>query len=413
MIVFVVSCVCISMWVLLLRHVGATKTSQPTYRGFSEALSFSLISRYLEVGDPEAMNCELGDMLDKFLWASVRYEVRKDRSNYFKPRGYLTDYLADEAVKAIEANRNNPFFMYLAFTAVHSPLQALKSDYDSLSGHTDMSHCEKVYGAMLIALDRAVGKVLDSLKRLGLADNTMVIFTSDNGGPSYVKHRDINAPYRGWKATFFEGGMKVPFLMTWPSVLPTGVAFMPVVSHVDIFPTIMQLAKPSSGPMAEASVDSVDVDGVDLMSAVLLHSAPVPANVNTNSPAYAASLLHTSSSSSSGDPAPTLELLHKQLYWRSSHYEVMRRGKWKLQVSHHRPAKLWLYDLVKDPAEETNLAYAPAFNAILKEMRGFMAEERKLHREPLWPSLSESPVMIDKLWSDDYEEGDEYIYWAN
>ena len=96
----------------------------------------------------------------------------------------LTDYLADQAVAAIEANQKNPFFLYMAFTAVHTPLSALKTDYDSVSHlYPSWSHCDKVYGAMLLALDRGVGKILDSLRRLDIDKNTMVVFTSDNGGP--------------------------------------------------------------------------------------------------------------------------------------------------------------------------------------------------------------------------------------
>jgi len=338
-------------------------------------------------------------MLDKFLWANVRYEVRKDRGEYFKPRGYLTDYLADEAVKAIAANRNSPFFMYLAFTAVHTPLQALQSDYDRFSG-SEMSHCEKVYGGMLLALDRAVGKVLAALETQGLADNTMVVFTSDNGGPSYVQHRDINAPYRGWKATFFEGGVKVPFLMRWPNVLPAGAAFTPVTSHIDLFPTIMQLAKPAASSVEEHAALTGDIDGVDLVPHVLQQHVTIPANGNCNDPAFVTTT------------AP-LNLLHEQLYWRSSHYEVLRKGHWKLQVSHHRPRKYWLFNMSKDPVEEYNLAYTPAFKSDLVSMQQSLLVERRQHREPLWPSLSESPVLIDKLWAEEYVEGDEYIYWAN
>ncbi len=120
----------------------------------------------------------------------------------------MTDYLTNEAVEAIQANRNRPFFMYLSYNAVHTPLQALKSDYDALSHIED--HTLRTYAAMIVALDRGVGKVLDELKAQGLDENTIVIFTSDNGGANYVGLPDINEPYRGWKATFFEGGIHAP-----------------------------------------------------------------------------------------------------------------------------------------------------------------------------------------------------------
>ena len=140
-------------------HVGATNDTRPLDYGFDEYLGFSLIARYLGRGDPRSMDCMVGDMLDEFLWANARYYVVKDKGPAFEPNAYLTDYLADEAVAAITANKNNPFFMYMAFTAVHTPLQALKEDYDALPSHIT-EHCDRVYGAMIVSLDRAIGVFL-------------------------------------------------------------------------------------------------------------------------------------------------------------------------------------------------------------------------------------------------------------
>jgi arylsulfatase A-like enzyme len=121
----------------------------------------------------------------------------------FEIDGYATDYFAEEASKAIIANKNRPFFLFFSPSAIHSPLQALKDDYDKLA-HID-NHCDRVYAAMIVAADRAVGKVLATLKEQGLEDNTLVILTSDNGAPNMVSRAHVNDPYRGWKATFFEG----------------------------------------------------------------------------------------------------------------------------------------------------------------------------------------------------------------
>ena len=120
----------------------------------------------------------------------------------------MTDYLTDQALAGIRANRNRPFFMYLAYNAPHTPLQALKSDYDALSHITN--HRERVYAAMVVALDRGVGRIMNELKAQGLDDNTLVVFSSDNGGANYVGLPHINKPFRGWKLTFFEGGIRVP-----------------------------------------------------------------------------------------------------------------------------------------------------------------------------------------------------------
>jgi len=145
-----------------------------------------------------------------------------------------------EAVKAIRANRNRPFFMYLAFNAPHTPLQAAKADYDALPQIKD--HRLRVYGAMVRSLDRNIGRVLDELKAQGLDENTLVIFTSDNGGANYIGLPEINKPYRGFKATFFEGGVHVPFFVRWPKALPAGTRTDVRAMHIDIFPTVADAA---------------------------------------------------------------------------------------------------------------------------------------------------------------------------
>jgi arylsulfatase A-like enzyme len=108
--------------------------------------------------------------------------------------------------------------MYLAFNAPHTPLQSTREDYDALPHIAD--HATRVYAAMIRSLDRNIGRVLQHLKDQGLDDNTLIIFTSDNGGAHYIGVPDINKPFRGWKATFYEGGIRVPFFMKWPQGLP-------------------------------------------------------------------------------------------------------------------------------------------------------------------------------------------------
>ena len=139
---------------------------------------------FLPEDDPNVVNAYLPwDPIDKFLWAILDYAASfnesSERDNWFEPKGYLTDYYTDEALKVIEANKNRPFFLYLAHWGVHTPLQALKSDYDKLT-HID-NHIERVYAAMIMSLDRSVGRIVESLEANGLSDNTWIIFTSDNG----------------------------------------------------------------------------------------------------------------------------------------------------------------------------------------------------------------------------------------
>lgn len=351
-------------------HLGETAGARPEARGFDETLGFLPgASMYLPKDDPQAVNAlQDFDPIDKFLWANLPFAVTNNGSKRFAPAQYMTDYLANEAARAIAANRNRPFFMYLAFNAPHTPLQALKSDYDALASIDD--HRLRVYGAMIRALDRAVGTVLAALRQHGIEENTFVIFTSDNGGANYVGLRDINRPYRGWKATFFEGGIHVPFLMKWPAAVPRGATFAAPVGHVDIFAT----ATAAAGAVPP---QNRVLDGVDLIPFVTGKAAGSP---------------------------------HASLYWRSGPYKTLRAGDWKLQVS-GTPKKNWLFNLKDDPTERHNLAASrPDKEAeLLSQLARVDAEQRR----PLWPSLLEGPIAIDHPLDTPERSGDEYIYWSN
>jgi arylsulfatase A-like enzyme len=351
-------------------HLGGTPTTAPEARGFDEALAFYAgASMYLPTRSPNVENSMQDfDPIDKFLWANLPFGVRYNGSKQFEPSEYMTDYLAREAAHAIEANKNRPFFMYLAFNAPHTPLQALKTDYDALGQISD--HRLRVYGAMIRGLDRGVGVVLDALKANGLDDNTLVIFTSDNGGAGYIGLPEINKPFRGWKATFFEGGLHVPFFIRWPGHVTPGSKFNRPVGHVDIFAT-------AAGAAGAAMPQDRMMDGVDLV--------------------------RFASTGATNDP-------HKSLYWRSGDYKVLLSEGWKLQVS-ARPDKTWLFDLNKDPAEKQNLADAvPAKTA---ELKAILAKIDAEQAKPLWPSLLEGPIVIDTPSSYPVNPTDEFIYWAN
>jgi len=351
-------------------HLGEVEKFQPAAQGFDESLGFySGASMYLPEDDPTVVNSKQDfDPIDRFLWANLPFAVRKDGSGPFEPSGYMTDYLADEAARAIAANRNRPFLMYLAFNAPHTPLQALKSDYDALAGIEN--HTERVYGAMMLGLDRAVGRVLDALAESGLEENTLVFFTSDNGGANYVGLPALNRPFRGWKMTFFEGGVHLPFFVKWPRVLPAGRENAAPVAGIDIFAT----AAAAAG--AALPADRV-IDGVDLV--------PFATGAKPGRP-------------------------HEVLFWRSGHYRVVRAGDWKLQLS-ERPAKAWLFDLAQDPTERTNLAEAQP--ARVAELTALLDAHDATQAAPLWPSLLEAAIRIDPPLGAPESPADEYVYWAN
>jgi arylsulfatase A-like enzyme len=351
-------------------HLGETDVARPDHRDFDEALGFLAGgSMYARPGDPSVEESRQDfDPIDRFIWANLPFAVTWNGSRRFYPNEYMTDYLGDHAVKAIHANRNRPFFMYLAFNAPHTPLQALKSDYDALPQIKD--HRLRVYGAMIRALDRNVGHVLAALKAEGLEKNTLVVFTSDNGGANYIGLPDINKPYRGFKATFFEGGIHVPFFMRWPTKIPAGKTYAFPVAHTDIFPTA---AGAAGAPMPKDRV----IDGVDLVPYLNGAQQGVP---------------------------------HRTLFWRSGPYRTLLDGQWKLQDD-GRLNKIWLFDLKADPTEKHNLAAGNP--AQVKTELAVLEQINAQQHESLWPSLLEGPIHIDHPLSYPNKPGDEYIYWSN
>ncbi len=349
-------------------HLGGTSGSRPEDQGFDESLYMSGIL-YLPENSPDVVNAKLGfSPIDHMLWASAWYSAQFNGGPEFQPKGYLTDYYTDEAINVIEANRNQPFFLYLAHWGIHNPLQAKKEDYDALSHIED--HSLRVYAAMIMALDRSVGRIMDALEANGLDENTLVIFTSDNGGAPYLGLPDINHPYRGWKTTFFEGGIHVPYFISWPLVIPPGTSYDNPVSHFDIFATAVEAA---GGSLPDDRV----MDGVDLIPYVTGADTGVP---------------------------------HETLFWRSGHYQVVLSNGWKMSVS-DRPDKVWLYNLTTDPTEQTNLADSEP--AKVAELQALLDAHNLEQAEPMWPSVLEDPVTIDKTDKELMLEDDEYIYWPN
>ncbi len=349
-------------------HLGAAEPFQPQNQGFDEWVGFYPgAALFLPVDDPDAVNLRQDfDPIDPFLWANLNYAVRWNGSERFPPQGYMTDYFADQAVAAIEANAERPFFMYLALNAPHTPIQAHRADVEALDFIEDERL--RVYAAMVLAVDRAVGRVRAALEAQGIADNTIVVFSSDNGAPGYIGFPDLNAPYRGWKANFFEGGIRVPMLVEWPDRIAAGSRVSAPAAHVDLFAT----AAAASGA---ALPDDRVIDGVDLVALSQAESPPPRA-----------------------------------LFWRSGHYRVLLDDGWKLQVSEH-PPQTWLFDLNTDPTEQTDLFEAePArADAMRAQLDAINAEQA----DPIWPSLVEPPIYVDKHLLQERSRDDVYVHWPN
>ncbi len=351
-------------------HLGDGTGMRPEQHGFDESLGFMIgAQKYLPDASPDVENSlQDFDPIDRFLWANLPFSVQYNGSAPFHPDRYMTDYLTAQAQAAITANRNRPFFLYLAYNAPHTPLQAAKADYDALPQITD--HRTRVYAAMIRALDRGVGQVMATLKAQGLDQNTLVIFTSDNGGAHYIGLPDINRPYRGWKATFFEGGVKVPFFMRWPAQIAAGKIVNGPVSHFDIFATAGNVA---NAPMPHDRA----IDGVDLLPFI--------------------------KGKAHGNP-------HGTLFWRSGAYRVVRDGDWKLQ-SLDLPHQDLLYDMKSDPTEHHDVA--AQHRDVVERLRGLLAQHDSTSVKPGWPSLIRSPIAIDRPLGTPPKAGETYVYRSN
>jgi len=349
-------------------HLGRGEEFDPTSQGFDESLLMAS-GLFLPEDDPNVVNAKLDfDPIDKFLWARMQYAASYNGSDWFEPGGYLTDYWTQEAQKAIRANKDNPFFLYLAHWGIHTPLQATKEDYEAVGNI--QPHRARVYAAMMRAVDRSVGDIMKTLEEEGIADNTIIVFSSDNGGAGYIGIPEVNAPYRGWKLTLFEGGIRVPMLMRWPARIPAGTDIASPVAHIDVMPTLVAAG--------EGTIPgSVEIDGKNLL--------PLATGATTEDP-------------------------HDAIFWTSAHYRVVRKGDWKLQLS-ARPEKAWLFNLADDPTEQTNVAEAEP--GIVSELTALLDAHSAGSREPLYPHQAEFPVAVDKTRAERFEDGDEIVYWPN
>ncbi|ADE53530.1 sulfatase family protein [Coraliomargarita akajimensis] len=254
---------------------------------------------------------------------------------------YLTDRLGRQASEFIENHKDEPFFFYLAFNAPHSPLEA-KAAYKSRVAHLE-SEALKMYGAMVISMDEAIGGVLDTIDRLGLAEDTIVAFASDNG-PSYAYSVEWPEDWpkellgsaghlRGFKGQQWEGGIRVPYILRWPGHLKAGQVYEEPVSTLDLYPTFCAAA--------EAAIpEDTHLDGVDLL--------PFVQGVKEGQP-------------------------HEALYWQWNDSGAIRKGKWKLATWKDMH---WLYDLDADESESKDLAkqYPEVVAELSNDLNAFIAE---------------------------------------
>jgi arylsulfatase B len=255
---------------------------------------------------------------------------------------YLTDAFTREAVDFIDRHDDKPFFLYLAYNAVHSPLQGADK-YMKKFAHIEDVH-RRIFAAMLANMDDSVGAVMSQLRKSGLEENTLVFFLSDNGGPTR-ELTSSNLPLRGEKGQMYEGAIRVPYMVQWKGKIPAGKVYHQPVSSFDIYATAVANSAGVTVPE--------QVEGVDLV--------PFLTGEDRGRP-------------------------HETLFWRQGGKAAMRHGDWKIVRMGKRlqagRAKWELYDLSKDISEQTNLADAQP--EILSELIARWNEMNSEMADPLF-----------------------------
>lgn len=214
-------------------HLGYSESDHPNQRGFEEFYGFEVGSRsYFPMKNP------------------LKKQMLQHNGERVVFEGYMTDVLGDQSIKYIEENKEKPFFMYLSYNAVHTPMEAKKEHLEKYKNHP-----RQKLAAMTWSLDENIGKLQAKLKELKLDKNTLIYFLSDNGGAA--NNDSSGGPLKGWKGNKFEGGHRVPFVVSWPSVIKAGQVFTGLSSSLDIFTTSMAAA--------HINKEELQLDGVDLL----------------------------------------------------------------------------------------------------------------------------------------------------
>jgi len=327
-------------------HLGSTPETWPNSHGFDRFYGFysgciDYFSHRYYWGDPKIVNY---------------HDLWSDRTEVFEDGQYSTELFTREAVRFIRDHRSQPFFCYAPFNAVHYPMHAPRRYVERFP---NLARERRMYAAMLAALDDGVGQLTGELRDLGLFENTLVIFTADNGATREARAglnqrpatAGSNEPFRGNKFSVFDGGMHPPMAMHWPGVIPKGKVVDQLGSHLDLLPTIAKAAG------ASLPADRT-LDGFDALP------------------------LATSGARSS----------HDALYWSIGGQLAVRRGAWKLVQNGkthdgtpqgNRPLTgedaVFLSNLEEDPGESVNLRrkHPELVDDLMTSTQRWLAEVKK------------------------------------
>jgi len=301
-------------------HLGSMDQYHPNNRGFDEFWGF--------LGG--ARSYHYNEMSDD----AVGQEREIQHNTTHVPfKGYLTDEFSRQSLRFIEENRDRPFFLFLSYNAVHTPMHTLEADLEKFKDHPRAE-----LAAMTWAMDRGVGMVMDKLEEEKLKENTLVFFLSDNGGAT--NNQSSNLPLKGFKGNKFEGGHRTPFVLSWPAMFAGGQRYDGLISSLDIFATAIAAAGLESPP-------GKALDGVDLI--------PHITGIDIAEP-------------------------HETLFWRKEKMAAVRNGDYKLIRLDDYGYRL--YYLEDDPGELHDLSESQP--ELLKELISSLELWEKELTAPLW-----------------------------
>ncbi len=303
-------------------HLGTHDHFHPQERGFDEFFGFLAGAHSFFPAKQEQ---------------PVYATIMRGKTPLIEPE-YLTDAIAREAVAFINRSHDKPFFAYVPFNAVHTPIEATEKYQRRFPNVADST--QRDFNAMTSALDDAVGAIIGALDKNDLRQNTLVIFLNDNGGPMYTGVQS-NGPLRMGKLFLFEGGVRVPMIASWPGVLSADAVYEKTTSSLDVFPTVCAAA-------GIELPDALELDGVDLL--------PYLAGKNSSVP-------------------------HETLFWSNGPNKAVRMGNWKMIKAGDY---VWLFDLSQDVGETNNLAKSRP--EIVEKLEQALQEWLDEMAPPAWPS---------------------------
>jgi len=356
-------------------HAGFFDGYRPHQRGFDYSWGWYGGSTlyYTDENDQEKITFRNADGYHHYVSNTNKYQWKRDpiatgifrNGELVDEKEYQTSAIAREAVAFIGQNKDKPFFLYVPFGAIHTPLQAVRQEYDKLAHIKDEQ--QRILLAMTVSLDQAVGRILDKLKQEGLESNTIVVFSGDNGSTYHRlnyngtkegitlyddSYENINYPLKGGKLTHYEGGIRTPLFIKWPNKIKPGTVYSSPVSTLDLFPTF------AAATGARLPEDRT-YDGVDLL--------PYVTGANSNKP-------------------------HEALYWRNGFVKTIRKGDYKLLVNEN-DRTVFLYDLKNDPYEKEDLS-AQLPQKVEELKNDFLAWEKDLG-QPRWRSPRVAKIVVE------------------